>query len=84
MAVFGLGGVGLSCLQGARISEAGRVIAIDTNPEKEAIARQMGATDFVNPNDLPEGKTIVQHIIDMTDGGVGTYAANEPSTMILA
>lgn len=70
VAVFGLGGVGLSCIQGARIAEASRIIAVDTNPAKWELAKEMGATEFVNPKDLPEGKTIQQHIIDITGGGV--------------
>lgn len=70
VAVFGLGGVGLSVIQGAKLAEAGRIIAIDTNPEKFALAKQMGATECINPKDLPADKNIVQHIIDITDGGV--------------
>jgi Zn-dependent alcohol dehydrogenase len=70
VAVFGLGGVGLSCIQGARISEASRIIAVDTNPAKWEMAKQMGATEFVNPSDLPADKTVQQHIVDITEGGV--------------
>ncbi len=70
VAVFGLGGVGLSVIQGAKLAQAGRVIGIDTNPEKFELARKMGATEFINPKDLPADKTLVQHIIDITDGGV--------------
>lgn len=68
VAVFGLGGVGLSVIQGARMAKADRIIAIDLNPDKEEFARQMGATDFVNPknHDAP----IQDVIVDMTDGGV--------------
>ncbi|KAJ3362858.1 hypothetical protein GGF32_005259 [Allomyces javanicus] len=68
VAVFGLGGVGLSVIQGAVACGAGRIIAIDINPKKEAIARQFGATDFVNPKDYPD-KPIQQVIVEMTDGG---------------
>lgn len=69
VAVFGLGGVGLSVIQGAKKLGADRIIAIDINPEKEAVARKMGATDFVNPKD--HGDTPIQKVIvDMTDGGV--------------
>jgi S-(hydroxymethyl)glutathione dehydrogenase/alcohol dehydrogenase len=46
VAVIGVGGIGLSVVQGARIMAAGRIVAVDTNPAKEAAARQMGATDF--------------------------------------
>jgi S-(hydroxymethyl)glutathione dehydrogenase/alcohol dehydrogenase len=68
VAVFGLGGVGLSVIQGAVIAKAGRILAVDINPEKEEMARSLGATDFVNPKDYD--KPIQQVIIDMTDGGV--------------
>lgn len=49
VAVFGAGGVGLSVIQGARIAGAGRIIAVDTNNAKQAVAMKLGATDFVNP-----------------------------------
>ena len=68
VAVFGLGGVGLSVIQGAVMAKAGRIIAIDVNPGKEQMARALGATDFVNPKDYD--KPIQQVIVDMTDGGV--------------
>jgi S-(hydroxymethyl)glutathione dehydrogenase/alcohol dehydrogenase len=48
VAVIGAGGIGLSVIQAARLSSAGRVVVIDTNPAKEAAARRMGATDFIN------------------------------------
>jgi len=69
VAVFGLGGVGLSCLQGAKLAKASRIIAIDTNPTKFPLAKKLGATDCVNPKDFPN-KTIQQVIVEMTDGGV--------------
>jgi S-(hydroxymethyl)glutathione dehydrogenase/alcohol dehydrogenase len=68
VAVFGLGGIGLSVVQGAVMAQAARIIAIDTNPEKFAMARTLGATDCVNPKD--HGAPVQQVIIDMTDGGV--------------
>jgi S-(hydroxymethyl)glutathione dehydrogenase/alcohol dehydrogenase len=68
VAVFGLGGVGLSVIQGAVMAKAGRIIAIDINPGKEQMARALGATDFVNPKDYD--RPIQQVIVDMTDGGV--------------
>jgi S-(hydroxymethyl)glutathione dehydrogenase/alcohol dehydrogenase len=68
VAVFGLGGVGLSAIQGAVMAKAGRIIAVDINPDKEQMARQLGATDFVNPKDYD--KPIQQVIVDLTDGGV--------------
>ena len=48
-AVFGIGAVGLACIEALVAAEASRIIAVDTNPEKEAAAREWGATDFVNP-----------------------------------
>ncbi|MEM7130844.1 MAG: S-(hydroxymethyl)glutathione dehydrogenase/class III alcohol dehydrogenase [Chloroflexota bacterium] len=68
VAVFGLGGVGLSVIQGARMAKAERIIAVDLNPDKEEFAQQMGATDFVNPKD--HSAPIQDVIVDMTDGGV--------------
>lgn len=68
VAVFGLGGVGLSAIQGAMMANAGRIIAIDINPAKFELATQMGATDTVNPND--HSVSIQEVIIEMTDGGV--------------
>jgi S-(hydroxymethyl)glutathione dehydrogenase/alcohol dehydrogenase len=68
VAVFGLGGIGLSVIQGAVMAKAERIICIDINPAKSEMAMQLGATDFVNPteHDLP----IQEVIVDMTDGGV--------------
>lgn len=68
VAVFGLGGIGLSVIQGAVMAKAGRIIAVDTNPDKFTMAKQLGATDFVNPVDL-SGST-AEALVDMTDGGV--------------
>jgi S-(hydroxymethyl)glutathione dehydrogenase/alcohol dehydrogenase len=68
VAVFGVGGIGLAVIQGAVMARAGRIIAIDTNPAKFELARQMGATDCVNPKDV--AGPIQQAIVDMTDGGV--------------
>jgi len=66
-AVFGLGAVGLACLMGLQRSGASRIIAVDTNPAKEALARAFGATDFVNPTkDVPAGTSLQQHIVAMT------------------
>jgi S-(hydroxymethyl)glutathione dehydrogenase/alcohol dehydrogenase len=67
VAVFGLGGVGLSVVQGAVMAGAERIIAIDVNPKKSELARQFGATDFMNPKETDD---IVQAIVDTTDGGV--------------
>lgn len=68
IAVFGLGGIGLSVVQGAVLAKAGRIIAVDTNPDKFDMARMLGATDFVNPKD--HDAPIQEVIVDMTDGGV--------------
>ena len=68
VAVFGLGGIGLSCVQGAVMANAGRIIAIDTNPDKFEMARALGATDCINPNDLGGGVT--EAVVEMTKGGV--------------
>ena len=68
VAVFGIGGIGLAVIQGAVMAKAGRIIAIDTNPAKFELARQLGATDCVNPRD--SSTPIQQVIVDMTDGGV--------------
>jgi S-(hydroxymethyl)glutathione dehydrogenase/alcohol dehydrogenase len=68
VAVFGIGGIGLAVIQGAVMAKAGRIIAIDTNPAKFELARQLGATDCVNPRDSTT--PIQQVIVDMTDGGV--------------
>ncbi|GHJ83883.1 hypothetical protein NliqN6_5547 [Naganishia liquefaciens] len=69
VAVFGVGCVGLSILQGARAKKCAKVIAIDVNNGKKETALKFGATDFVNPKELPEGQTIVEKLIEMTDGG---------------
>ena len=66
--VFGLGGIGLAVIQGARQAKAGRIIAVDTNPSKFELARTFGATDCINPRDFD--KPIQQVIIEMTGWGV--------------
>jgi S-(hydroxymethyl)glutathione dehydrogenase / alcohol dehydrogenase len=68
VAVFGLGGVGLSAIQGAVMAKAGRIIAIDINPDKFDLARRLGATDCLNPKDCTDPIQAV--ITDLTDGGV--------------
>ena len=67
VAVFGLGGIGLNVIQGARLVGADRIIGIDTNPKKEALARRFGLTDFINPESSAD---VTTEIIDLTDGGV--------------
>ena len=68
VAIFGLGGIGLAAIIGAKMAKASRIIAIDINPDKFAIARELGATDCVNPKE--HDKPIQDVIIEMTDGGV--------------
>lgn len=68
VAVFGLGGIGLAVIQGARQAKAGRIIAVDTNPSKFELAREFGATDCINPKDFD--KPIQQVIVEMTTWGV--------------
>ncbi|CAH1431231.1 unnamed protein product [Lactuca virosa] len=68
VAIFGLGTVGLSVAQGAKIRGASRIIGVDTNPEKKEKAKAFGVTDFINPNDIDE--TVQQAIKRLTDGGV--------------
>jgi S-(hydroxymethyl)glutathione dehydrogenase / alcohol dehydrogenase len=64
--VFGLGGIGLNVIQGARMVGADRIIGIDINPAREAMARQFGMTHFLNPK---EHANIVDAIVQLTDGG---------------
>ena len=68
VAVFGLGGIGLSVVQGAVMAKASRIIAVDTNPDKFTMARALGATDCINPKDYDV--PVQQAIVDLTDGGV--------------
>jgi S-(hydroxymethyl)glutathione dehydrogenase/alcohol dehydrogenase len=68
VAVFGLGGIGLSVVQGAVMAQAGRIIAIDVNPDKFEMARALGATDCVNPAELDVD--VKEAIVEMTSGGV--------------
>jgi S-(hydroxymethyl)glutathione dehydrogenase/alcohol dehydrogenase len=64
--VFGLGGIGLNVVQGARMAGATRIIGVDVNPARESIARRFGLTDFVNPKAQPD---LVPYLIDLTGGG---------------
>ncbi|KAG9045854.1 hypothetical protein FS837_005565 [Tulasnella sp. UAMH 9824] len=72
VAVFGCGCIGLGVLNTARLVGASRIIAIDTNLKKEAWAKKFGGdnVEFINPLELPQGKTITQHLIEITDGGL--------------
>ncbi|MDP6876756.1 MAG: S-(hydroxymethyl)glutathione dehydrogenase/class III alcohol dehydrogenase [Alphaproteobacteria bacterium] len=65
--VFGLGGIGLNVLQGARMVGANMIIGVDTNPSKRALAETFGMTHFVNPDDV--GGDLVAHLLELTGGG---------------
>jgi S-(hydroxymethyl)glutathione dehydrogenase / alcohol dehydrogenase len=64
--VFGLGGIGLNVIQGAKLVGADKIIGIDLNPGREAMARRFGMTHFINPKDVPN---VVDAIVQLTDGG---------------
>ncbi|MBS8273176.1 S-(hydroxymethyl)glutathione dehydrogenase/class III alcohol dehydrogenase [Thalassospira tepidiphila] len=68
VAVFGLGGIGLSAIIGAQMAGAGRIVAIDLNEKKFDLAKKLGATDCINPKDYD--KPIQEVIVELTDGGV--------------
>ena len=63
--VFGLGGIGLNVVQGARMVGANMIVGVDLNPKREALARKFGLTHFINP----KGKDVVAEIVEMTGGG---------------
>jgi len=65
--VFGLGGIGLNVIQGAKMVGAGMIVGVDINPAREALARKFGMTHFVNPNEI-EGD-VVGHLVELTKGG---------------
>jgi S-(hydroxymethyl)glutathione dehydrogenase/alcohol dehydrogenase len=67
VAVFGLGGIGLNVIQGAKLVGARRIIGVDLNDDKKEMATQFGMTDFVNPSEVDD---VVDHLIQMTGGGV--------------
>ena len=68
VAIFGLGGIGLSAIIGAKMAGANKIIGIDINESKFELAKQLGATDCINPKDYD--KPIQDVIVEMTDGGV--------------
>ncbi len=68
VAIFGIGGIGLSAIIGAAMAKASRIIAIDINDSKFELAKQLGATECINPNDYDE--PIQDVIVKLTDGGV--------------
>jgi S-(hydroxymethyl)glutathione dehydrogenase / alcohol dehydrogenase len=69
VAVFGLGGIGLNVIQGARLVGADKIIGIDINPAKRAMAERFGMTHFINPKEIGQDK-VVQAIVDLSGGGV--------------
>jgi S-(hydroxymethyl)glutathione dehydrogenase/alcohol dehydrogenase len=66
--VFGLGGIGLNVVQGAAMVGADKIIGIDLNPSRRAMAEKFGMTHFVNPDEVGRDK-VVQAIVDLTGGG---------------
>jgi S-(hydroxymethyl)glutathione dehydrogenase/alcohol dehydrogenase len=67
--VFGLGGIGLNVVQGAKMVGADKIIGVDINPAREALGREFGMTHFVNPKTLPAGTDLVPHLVELTGGG---------------
>lgn len=65
--VFGLGGIGLNVVQGARLASADMIVGIDTNPARKVMAEKYGMTHFVNPNDI--GTDLVPYLVNLTGGG---------------
>jgi len=65
--IFGLGGIGLNVIQGARMAGADMIVGVDTNPAREALARKFGLTHFVNPKEV-QGD-LVAHLVELTRGG---------------
>jgi S-(hydroxymethyl)glutathione dehydrogenase/alcohol dehydrogenase len=68
VAVFGLGGIGLNVIQGARLVGASKIIGVDISPSKRAIAEEFGMTDFINPMEVG-AKNVVDRVIELTGGG---------------
>jgi S-(hydroxymethyl)glutathione dehydrogenase/alcohol dehydrogenase len=64
--VFGLGGIGLNVIQGAKLAGANRIVGVDINPAKEEWGRRFGMTDFVNPREVGD---VVATLVEMLDGG---------------
>merc|ERR1711933_452514 len=69
-AVFGMGAVGLSVVEGLVKAGASKIIAVDLLPDKLELAKKWGATDLINPKELPEGTTVQSKIVSMTEFGV--------------
>ena len=66
--VFGLGGIGLNVIQGARIAGADRIVGVDINPARQSLAERFGMTDFVNPSDVAADE-LVPYLVNLTNGG---------------
>ena len=86
--VFGLGGIGLNVIQGARLAGANMIVGVDLNPKRKPLAEQFGMTHFVNPKEV-EGD-LVAHLVDLTDGGadysfecVGNVEPHAPGARVL-
>ena len=65
--VFGLGGIGLNVIQGARLARANMIVGVDLNPQKRTLAEKFGMTHFVNPAEV--GGDLVPHLVSLTNGG---------------
>ena len=85
--VFGLGGIGLNVIQGAKLVGADKIIGVDLNPAREAMARKFGMTHFVNPKDVAN---VVDDIVQLTDGGadysfecIGNTTDDAPGARVL-
>lgn len=78
--VFGLGGIGLNVVQGARLAGARMIVGIDTNPAKENIARRLGATEFLDPTSVPK---LTSHLMKLSGGGAdySFECIGNPATM---
>ncbi len=66
--VFGLGGIGLNVIQGARLAGAAMIVGVDINPKRKALAEKFGMTHFVNPKDMKK-EELVPHLVELTKGG---------------
>lgn len=65
--VFGLGGIGLNVIQGARMVGAEQIVGVDINPQRRVLAEKMGMTDFVNPSEISDD--LVAYLVELTKGG---------------
>ena len=67
--VFGLGGIGLNVVQGARLAGANMIVGVDINPDRKALGERYGMTHFVNPKELDGDQDLVNYLVDLTGGG---------------